>query len=132
MGPTSKPLQLAEEKTISLQMLANEDFLLPEKSKTLYRLCLSACKQSGFKPRVAHADSKFENLIDLVTEGMGIALLWKQLALYDSNPQVAIVDISPSMTSHIYLCYLKGVRLSNAAAHFVLCTRQYIENRRKS
>ena len=128
--PSSHPL--AKQKAISLQMLANEDFFLPEKNKTLYRLCVSACKKSGFEPKVAHTDSKFENLIDLVTEGMGVALLWKELALYDSNPKIAIVDISPSVTSQIYLCYRKGVKLSNAATHFILCTRQHIESRAKS
>ncbi len=127
--PSDHPL--AKQQTISMKMLANEDFLLPEKSSTQYRLCTSACNQSGFKPRVAHTDSKFENLIDLVTQGMGVALMWKQLARYDFNPKVSIVDISPSMASQIYLCYPKGVTLSNAAAHFIQCTRQSVEARTK-
>ncbi len=125
--PTNHPF--ARQKTIALGMLANEDFLLPEKNRYLYGLCIGACKKSGFEPRVAHTDDKFETLVDLVIKGMGVALLMKQLALYVSNPKICIVDIFPSVTSQISLCYLKGVKLSEAAKHFVLCTERYMESR---
>ena len=127
--PTTHPF--ARQKTIALRMLANDDFLLPEEHKYLYRLSTTVCKESGFEPKVVHTDDKFETLVDLVTKGMGVALLLKRLALYVSNPKIAIVDISPSVTTQINLCYLKGVELSKAAEHFILCTRQHIESRVK-
>jgi DNA-binding transcriptional LysR family regulator len=117
--PTTHPL--ARQKTIPLQMLANEDFLLIEKHTYLYRLCVNACKQSGFEPKIAFTDHKVGILVDLVTKGMGVALLMRKLALYAFNPNIAILDISPSVTTEISLCYLKGVELSDAAKHFVLC-----------
>jgi len=117
--PASHPL--AKQKTIPLRMLADEDLLLMEKQTYLYRLSISACEQSGFEPKIAYTDQRPENLVDFVVKGMGVALLMKQLALYVSNPKVAIVDISPSVSTQINLCYLKGVELSDAAKHFVLC-----------
>jgi LysR family transcriptional regulator, transcription activator of glutamate synthase operon len=117
--PTVHPL--ANQKTISLKMLADEDFLLIEKQTYLYRLCVNACKQSGFEPKIAFTDHKVGILVDLVIKGMGVALLMKRLALYAYNPSIAIVDISPSVSTEISLCYLKGVKLSDAAKHFVLC-----------
>ncbi len=120
---------LARQKTVGLKMLANEDFLLAEKNRYLYRLCIDACKKCGFEPRVAHTDDKFETLVDLVIKGMGVALLMKQLALYVSNPKIAIVDVAPTVSSQISLCYLKGVRLSEAGKHFVQCTEPYMESR---
>lgn len=128
--PITHPL--AKQKTISLRTLANEDFLLPDRTKALYRLSVSACQASGFEPRVAHADDKFESLVELVIRGMGVALLMKQFALYVANPKIAIVDIAPSVTSQVSLCYLKGADLSNAAKHFVACTRRHIESRSKT
>ncbi len=125
--PTTHPF--AKRKSIALRMLAGEDFLLPEKHRYLYKLSASACKKSGFEPKVAHTDDKFETLVDLVIKGMGVALLMKQLALYVSNPKIAIVDVSPCVTSQISLCHLKGVELSEAAKHFVRCTERYIESR---
>ena len=87
----------------------------------LYRLGTSACEQSGFEPKIAYTDHNLGNLCDLVSQGMGVALLMKQLALYHSSPKIAIVDISPSVSTQISLCYLKDVELSDAAKHFVLC-----------
>ncbi|HOG47573.1 MAG TPA: LysR family transcriptional regulator [Anaerolineae bacterium] len=118
--------RLARQKVIALEQLANERFLLSDKHKPLYRLCMDACRQSGFEPKVADTDDKFENLIDMVTKGMGVAIMMKQLALYVANPRVVIVDTSPTVRSHIDLCYLKGAELSEAAKQFVACTRLHV------
>ena len=113
---------LAGQKNIPLQMLADEDFLLVETHTVLCRLAIRACEQSGFKPKVVYTDHKLENLFDLVIKGMGVALLMKKLALYSSSPEIAIVDVTPSMSTQICLCYLKGTELSDAVMHFILCT----------
>ena len=112
---------LASQKTIPLVMLKDEDFLLPLQETMPYRLSMMACEQSGFEPRVAYNDPEMENLIDLVIKGMGVSLVLKQLVLYHSHPRIAIVDVTPSVSTQINLCYLKGVKLSDAARHFVLC-----------
>ena len=117
--PTNHPL--AKQETIPLQMLADEDFLLTPKQTVLYRLCIRACEQCGFEPKIAYTDHNLGNLFDLVIKGMGVALVMKQLALYSASPEIAIVDISPCVSTQISLCYLKGVELSDAAKHFVLC-----------
>jgi LysR family transcriptional regulator, transcription activator of glutamate synthase operon len=87
----------------------------------LYRLSISACEQSGFTPKVAYTDHNLGDICDLVAKGTGVSLLMKQLALYVSNPKIAIVDISPNVSTQINLCYLKGVELSDAAKHFLSC-----------
>ena len=119
--PINHPL--ARKKTIPLRVLANEGLLLVDKQTMLYKLCASACEQSGFEPKVAYTDHSVENLVDLVAKGMGVALLTKQLALYVARPEAAIVDISPTVPTRISLCYLRGVELSDAARHFVLCAQ---------
>ena len=113
--------RLASQKTIPLVTLKDEDFLLPLQQTMPYRLSMRACEQSGFEPRVAYNDPEMENLIDLVIKGMGVSLVLKQLVLYHSHPKIAIVDVTPSVSTQINLCYLKGVKLSDAARHFVLC-----------
>jgi len=118
--PTSHPL--ARQKSIPLRMLADEDILLTAEQTMLYRLSISACEQSGFKPKIAYTDHSVGDLCDMVGKGMGVALLMKRIALYDSNPNIAIVDISPPVSTQISLCYLKGVKLSSAAEYFISCT----------
>jgi LysR family transcriptional activator of glutamate synthase operon len=117
--PVTHPL--ARQKTIPLLMLANEDILLTAKQTMLYRLGINACEQSGFTPKVAYTDHNLRDICDLVAKGTGVALLMKQLALYVSNPKIVIVDISPSVSTQINLCYLKDVELSDAAKHFLSC-----------
>jgi LysR family transcriptional regulator, transcription activator of glutamate synthase operon len=117
--PSTHPL--ADQKTIPLQSLANEDFLLIEKNTYLYWLCVNACRQSGFEPKVAFTDHKVGILVDLVVKNMGVALLMKQLALYSANPNVAILEITPSVSSTICVCYPKSVKISEAARHFLQC-----------
>lgn len=118
--PSTHPL--AKQKIIPLRMLANENFLLVDKSTMLYRLAVRACEQSGFEPKVDYSDHRLENLVELVIMGMGVALLMKPLALYLSNPKITIVDVTPVMSTQICLCYLKNNELSDAAKHFVECT----------
>jgi LysR family transcriptional activator of glutamate synthase operon len=120
--PITHPL--AKKKTISLQMLADENFLLTLPGTMPYRLSMNACELSGFEPRVTYNDPEAENLVDLVIKGMGVSLLLKQLVLYhfSFNPKIAIVDITPSVTSYINICYPKDAELSDAAKHFLsLC-----------
>lgn len=124
--PINHPL--ARQKTIPLRVLANEGLLLVDKQTMLYRLCVSACEHSGFEPRVAYTDHSVENLVDLVAKGMGIALLTRQLALYVSRPEAAIVDIAPTVSTRISLCYLKGAELSDAAKQFLLCAESQRAN----
>jgi LysR family transcriptional activator of glutamate synthase operon len=118
--PITHPL--AGRKTIPLRMLADENFLLALPPSMPYKLSMKACEQSGFNPRVTYNDPELENHIDLVIKGMGVSLALKQLALYHSHPKIAIVDISPCVFTQIDLCYLKGVELSDAAKHFMVCT----------
>ena len=117
--PAAHPL--AKQTAVPLNSLANEDFLMIEKGTYIYWLCYRACQESGFEPKVAFTDHKVGILVDLVTKGMGVALLMKQLALYAATPTTVIMDISPCIATQIYLCYLKGTELSAAAKHFVGC-----------
>lgn len=113
---------LAKKKTIPLQMLADENFLLGLPGTMPYMLSMKACELSGFEPRVTYNDPELENHIDLVIKGMGVSLALKLLALYHSHPKVAIVDITPCVSTQINLCHLKGAQLSRVARYLIECT----------
>lgn len=117
--PLTHPL--ASQKTLPLRMLADENFLLELPGTMPHRLSMRTCEQSGFEPRVTYNDQELDNIVDLVIKGMGVSLALKQIVLYHSNPKIAIVDITPCVSTQIDLCYLKGAKLSDAAKHFVLC-----------
>jgi DNA-binding transcriptional LysR family regulator len=117
--PNTHPL--ANHTTIPLSMHADEKFLLALKETLPYQISMKAFELSGIEPQVTYHDIEATNLIDLVAKKMGVSLVLKQLALYHSNPQIAVVDITPKVISEIDICYLKGGQLSNAARRFIAC-----------
>jgi LysR family transcriptional activator of glutamate synthase operon len=124
--PTDHPL--AKNKEISLRMLEDEDIFLTAKQTLLYNLCVHACEQSGFTPKVAYTDHNVGDLLDMVSMKMGVALLMKQIALHAPNPNLVIVDISPSVTTQINLCYLKDTKLSTVGKQFLHCAEEKRKN----
>lgn len=112
---------LAGKKTIPLRMLEKENFLLEVPDTMPYLLSIKACKLSGFEPKVVLTNVDREYLIDLVSQGLGVSLMLKQILLHFSNPNITLVDVTPNVTTQIFLCYPKGVKLSEAAKHFVQC-----------
>ena len=117
--PIAHPL--ARQGTIPLRMLAEENFLLALPQTLPGRLSMEAFEQSGFEPKIVYTDPEAENLVDLVIKGMGVALVLKKLVLHLSHSGIAVVDITPSVSSQISLCYPKDAKLSDAAKHFVQC-----------
>ncbi len=112
---------LAKQDEIPLKMLANENFLLALPDTMPYKLSIKACELSGFTPRVTYNDSEIENQVEFVIKGMGVSLAMRTFILYLANPQIIIMNVTPTVTTNIYLCYLKGSELSRAAVHFLDC-----------
>lgn len=118
--PSSHPF--AGRDSLTLEELKEEDLLLLDSSTIIYSICVQACTRSGFTPRVAFTGHRLENLMDLVTKGMGIALLMKKQAAYLAGPALSLVDIMPCVATQISLMYKKDSSLSPAARHFIRCT----------
>jgi LysR family transcriptional regulator, transcription activator of glutamate synthase operon len=117
--PVTHPLAMQE--IIPLRMLEEENFLLEEPQTMPYRLSVKACQLSGFEPKVYFTDRERENLIDLISKGMGVSLMMKKIVMNISNPKIAFVDVTPNVTTQISLCYMKGEKLSPAARYFLSC-----------
>jgi DNA-binding transcriptional LysR family regulator len=115
--PISHPL--AKYEKVSLKQLKDEKFLLLPKNTRPYNLCKIACEENGFEPNVVFTDHKIENIIDLVGKEMGVSLLMKRLATYFSSPNISIVDITPSISTEISLCYKKDAEISSGAKIFI-------------
>lgn len=120
--PNSHPL--AKKKVISLQLLANENLVLSEEHTMLYKLSVDVCNECGFEPKVIYTDHKYENILDFVTKGLGIALMMKKLAVHSPHQHVAIVEITPTVITNINLCHLKNAELSDATKQFIKCTKK--------
>lgn len=108
--------RLASAKKIHLRDLANENFLLEPENSRPYNLVVKHCKQAGFTPNVTYTDGHIDNIMSLVSQGLGCSLLMQQIA---SNPQVARVTLVENISTLIALCYDPATRMNNEKAAFL-------------
>lgn len=120
---------LAKNKSIQLEQLKNENFLMLPKTKQLGSLCINACKKAGFEPQIRYSGLRADNLLALVRENIGIGLLTKKPLSFLNLESISIVDIEPKITTPISLAYLKNKKLSTSAAHFLNCVKSFIASR---
>jgi len=109
---------LADSASIRLSQLSHESLLLLAKDTFMYSLCLSECRKAGFEPRVAFTGHRAENILDLVSKGLGVALLMQKSSQSLMIPGVVTVKIEPDIRSNINLAYSKITTMSAAANHF--------------
>jgi DNA-binding transcriptional LysR family regulator len=67
--------RLANESVVKLESLANEPFILYDRTVPGMRsLILLSCQNAGFIPKVAHTAAQIHTVLSLVKVGLGIAL----------------------------------------------------------
>ena len=116
--PNNHPL--ANQAVIDLAEVKNEQFLFLPPESLLHHLSLQACQEAGFTPNVTYTGNRAENIIDLVSKGIGISLLMaKPIAYINTQHLVKLVPVIPYVETEIVICYKKNAPLSKAASHFL-------------
>lgn len=110
---------LASSQVVTLDQLKGESFLFLAKGSMMHTLAISACKAAGFSPNVAFTGHRAENILDLVSRGMGIGLLTKQPLSFIDTKDVAIIDVVPQFTTSILLAYKSEQSLNPTARQFL-------------
>jgi LysR family transcriptional regulator, transcription activator of glutamate synthase operon len=108
---------LACRESILLEELKNEDFIAITDDKSSYSTA-SICEQAGFTPRVVMNANFGSEVAGLVSEGLGIALLFKKLIM-NREIRVVLVDIEPQLECTISVCWRNNEKLSEPAKRFV-------------
>lgn len=110
---------LAARESVSIDQLRGEPLLLIGKDSTMYKLCTDICHAAGFEPRIVFTGRRADNIIDLVSKEMGVALLMKKPASTLINDGVRMIRITPAVTTTISLAYHKTHKMNSAALHFL-------------
>lgn len=82
---------LAESKTLRLEQLKEEPFVLFSEGYSLRTIVWDACKQAGFTPTIGFEGEETDTIRGFVAAGMGVSLL----------PETALRDGSPLLTAQI-------------------------------
>ena len=107
--PAGHPLAVKDH--IELKQLYRDSFLLLGRDTFMYSLCVRECRSAGFEPHIAFTSNRVDNIIGLVSKGMGVGLLTKRPVMSANHSEIAVVDILPAITTTISLAYLPGKQL---------------------
>lgn len=76
----------------------------------MHSISIQACHQAGFTPAIAYTGERAENIIDLVSKGMGISLLMsKPISYINTQNQVKLVPVLPHIETEIVIYSKKGL-----------------------
>lgn len=82
----SHPLAAAD--TVSVAQLREERFVLLDEKSGIHQLCRTICRVAGFEPLVACTTTHHWTLLEMVGEGLGVALLPRNLVSPTHSPQL--------------------------------------------
>lgn len=95
--------RLATRPVISLHELKEENLLFPAKVHSLFGILMTACRGSGFEPKIVAQASQVDTAIEMASQNVGIALLSSQFI--GARQGIAIVPVEPAIARNITLAY---------------------------
>jgi DNA-binding transcriptional LysR family regulator len=101
---------LAKHKTINLNEVSDESFILPSKDSASYQEFIRECKTTGFEPNILSKCGSVNTIIEFVRENLGIAILSYRVAEPYRDSSIALARINPSINRVVSLATLKNVQ----------------------
>jgi LysR family transcriptional activator of glutamate synthase operon len=115
--PTSH--RLAKRKGVSLQELADEDFVMLPPTSPHTDFLLGKCHELGFSPKIVMTAPRGNEIIELVRAETGVSLLFGRLVSGFDTAGVVAVEVEPRVPMEISICYRKDAQLSSGARQFL-------------
>lgn len=114
--PASHPL--AEKEKLALADLRGEAFLQLNEKTQMYQMVCGLCRQAGFEPRVLYTGGHIDNILDLVSRGMGVSILMEQAVRDPAGQGLVVVPLDVEHKSRLAFVRLRHSRPGRAAALF--------------
>ncbi|MCD7818957.1 MAG: LysR family transcriptional regulator [Lachnospiraceae bacterium] len=109
----------AERKSVRLEELQNEKLISLCEDLVFEDAFLERYRKAGFIQKPSVSVPVGTDVIRLVKEGLGIALIHGAADTMPEYPGIKTVPLEPRMQYEVRLCYRKDVPLSKAAENFV-------------
>lgn len=103
---TAENHRFANRQHISLFEAADEMFILPPVTHSIYDVALSACRASGFEPKIACECGQLTTLLNLVAKGVGISFASSQLVEASLPAGICVIPFEPVIERTICLAAL--------------------------
>lgn len=105
---------LAQERSIDLKQLSDCPFIMLLSTTTGKPYC-DEFKRAGFQPNVALSVFSGEEALALVSQNHGATLIMRNPAERAGITSVSLIDIEGEQEQTVYMCKIKGKKLSSAA-----------------
>lgn len=109
---------LANKKMILLSELKDELFFQLDKSTQLFNLFYSTCENAGFKPKIGYSGTRIDNILDFVSNGMGISLIMESSVKHLNFPGIVVIPIDITVRSELAFMRSKSKKHSWASNIF--------------
>ena len=114
--PDSHPL--AGQGSVRLNQLREDPLIFLTSKSVLYHMCMDLCLAADFLPNVIFTGSRPDNIIELVSRGMGTALLTESFYRYYKKDHTVGVELTPTTMTRMVLAHIKDQELSLPARMF--------------
>lgn len=114
----SKSHPLSKRKYVSISELSKESFISLGKNSGVYDFFVSECLKASFEPNIVCFNSRIENIIGLVSAGMGISPLMRKAVECFDKKDISIVLLKEKIHSNLCLVHLKNKKLSKVENSF--------------
>lgn len=122
---------LANQTSVSLKRLYQEQFLQLSRTSSLYDTVVEACNQAGFKPIIRYTSRRMENLLAMVKEGDGISLMMERSVRYLPVSGLRVVPLDEDVISEIALVRIRKRKKSAGAKAFWVFARAWLAETEK-
>jgi DNA-binding transcriptional LysR family regulator len=114
---------LASRRSVPLSALRDEPFVTLTRAGRLRAVLETQCRQAGFTPRIVAETSDLNVMVQLVAEGIGVALMPRS-GQHQASDVVTIAVTHPAIDRRIILAWRPGAE-SPAARAFITLAREH-------
>jgi DNA-binding transcriptional LysR family regulator len=115
---------LAARRSVPLGALRDEPFVTLTRASRLRAVLETQCRQAGFAPRIVAETSDLHVMVQLVAEGIGVALM-PSSGQQEADDVVTIAVTNPAIDRRIILAWRPGAA-SPAARAFIALAREHL------
>jgi len=118
---------LASRRSVPLSAMRDEPVVTATRASRLRTVLDTVCREAGFAPRIVAETSDLNVMVQLVAEGVGVALMPRS-GLEDAGDVATIAVTHPTIERRIILVWRPGAT-SPAARAFITVAREHLGER---
>ena len=119
--PESNPL--AQEKSLSVEQLKDELFLMESPGSLAYNMCIQACHDAGFHPNIIYSGGG-PQISNYMSHGIGITLGFERPMDFPGRVPVVQIPLDPEIHADINLVFISD-SLTDSGNTFLRFIKQY-------